>query len=52
MFQARFLKVDEFGCWDMYSIQTHADMHFTSKEFQEVLYIRVVQLELATPDLQ
>ena len=31
MFQARFVKVDEFGWWDTEIIKTDADTHFTSK---------------------
>ena len=37
MFQARFVKIDEFGWWDMERIQTGAGTQFNSKEFQEGL---------------
>ena len=39
MFQARFGKIDEFGWWYMEIIQTNAGTHFTSKEFQEGIYV-------------
>ena len=44
MFQAIFVKVDEFGWWDMYIIQTDVGTHFTSKEFQEGLSVHGVRL--------
>ena len=50
MFQARFGKLDEFGWWDMDRIQTDSGTQFTSKNFQEGLYICGVQLALVTPD--
>ena len=42
MFQARFVKVYEFGCWDMERIQTDYGAHFTSREFQEYLSVHLV----------
>ena len=39
MFQARFGKVDEFVQWEMDSIQTDDGTHFTSKGFQEGIYV-------------
>ena len=39
MFQAIFGKVYEFGWWDMERIQTDSGAQFTSKEFQEGLYV-------------
>ena len=33
-FQEIFVKVDEFGWWNMERIQTYASTQFTSKEFQ------------------
>ena len=33
MFQARFVRVDEFGWWDMKIIQIDSGTHFISKEF-------------------
>ena len=38
-FQERFVKVDEFGCWDMERIQTDTATQLTSKEFQEGLSV-------------
>ena len=52
MFQAIFVKLDEFGWWDMKRIQNYTSTQFTSKEFQEVIYVRGVQLALAAPDHQ
>ena len=42
MFQARFLKVDKFGWWDIEIIQTGVGTQFTSKYFQEDIYVRKV----------
>ena len=50
MFQARFGKVYGFGWWYMAKIQTDDDMQFTSKEFQEDIYVRGVRLALSAPD--
>ena len=50
MFQAIFVKVDEFGLWDMQIIQTDVGKQFTSKEFQEGLSVRGLRLALAAPD--
>ena len=52
MFQERLGKVDEFGWWDMERIKTDDCTQFTSKEFQEGLYVRGVQLALVAPDHQ
>ena len=52
MFKVLFVKVDEFGWWDMERIQTDADMKFTSNEFGEGIFVHVVRLELAAPDHQ
>ena len=52
MFQARFVKIDEFGWWDIEVIQTGAVAHSTSKDFQECIYVPGVQLSLAAPDHQ
>ena len=49
MFQERFGKVDKFGWWGMYIIQTDAGTHFTSKKFQEGLSLRGVGLSSAAP---
>ena len=50
IFQERFGKVDKFGWWDIERIQTDAGMQFTSKYFQEDLYVRGLRLALAAPD--
>ena len=42
MFQEGYGKVDEFGWQDMEKIQTDYSMQFTSKEFQEGLYVHGV----------
>ena len=39
MFKPRFGKVYEFGWWDLEQIQTDSGTQFTSKEFQEGLYL-------------
>ena len=49
MFQAIFGKVDEFDWWDMERIQTDSGTYFTSKEFQEGIYVRGVQRALLAP---
>ena len=50
MFQARFVKVDEFGWWDMDRIQTDSGTYFNSKEFHEIISVYEVQLTLMAPD--
>ena len=50
--QTRFGKVDKFGWWDFERIQADAGLQFTSKEFQEGLFVHGVQLTLAAPDYQ
>ena len=52
MFQARFGKVDDFGWWYMEIVQTDTGMQFISKEFQEGLYVRGLQLTLVAPENQ
>ena len=37
MFQSRFVKIDEFGWWDLEIISVHAGAKFTSAEFKEVI---------------
>ena len=44
IFQAIFVKVDEFGCWDTERIQTESGMQFTSNEFQEGLSVLGINL--------
>ena len=50
LFQSRFGKLDEFGCWYLEQIQTDSVAQFTSKEFEEVISVRGVQLTLAELD--
>ena len=45
IFQARFGKLDEFGFWDLEPIQTNNRMQFTSKEYQEGLFLYGAQLK-------
>ena len=49
MFQDIYWKEDEFGWWGFEQIQTDIDTQFASKEFQEDIYVREVQLTLAAP---
>ena len=42
MFQSIFGKVDKFVWWDLEIIQTDSGSHFTSKAFQERIYLRGV----------
>ena len=42
MFQARLVKVDEFGWWDMEIIQTDAGTQFTFNQFQECILINLM----------
>ena len=39
MFQTRLGKIDEFEGWDMERIQTDDSTEFSSKEFQEGIYV-------------
>ena len=52
MFQEIFGKVDRLGWWDMERIKTDDGTHFTSKEYQEVIYIHGAQIELTEPHYQ
>ena len=52
MIQEIFVKVDEFGWWDMERNQNYSGTQFTSKEFQEDLTVHGVQIALASPDHQ
>ena len=44
MFQSRLWKVDKFGWWDLEWIQYDAGALFTSKDFQEGIYVHEVRL--------
>ena len=50
MLQAIFGRVRESGWCDMERIKADADIQFTSKEFQESLYVGGVRLSLAASD--
>ena len=52
MFQAIFVKVDEFGWWGMQRTQVDTGMQFKSKKFSEYLSVRGVKIVLAAPDHQ
>ena len=49
IFQAIFGKLDECRWWDMERIKTGAVTQYTSKEFQEVIYLSGVWIALAAP---
>ena len=48
--QTIFGKVDEFGWWDMERIKTDFGTQFTSKYFQERLFVHGIQLSLVVSD--
>ena len=50
MFQAILGKLDKLFWWDMEIIQSDAGMQFTSKEFQEGLYVLGLWLVVAALD--
>ena len=52
MFQARFVKIDEFGWWDVERISAYAGTQFTSMEFHAKCQTRGVWLTLAAPEHQ
>ena len=52
MFQSRFIKIDEFGWWDLEIISADSVKQFTSTEFQEECQTRGVHLTLAAPEHQ
>ena len=49
IFQARFGQVKEFWWWYLEKIQKNSGKKFTSKEFQEYLYLRGLWLTLSPP---
>ena len=51
MFQAIFVRVYEFGWWDIKIIKTDDGTHFPPKDFQEGLSVHGVRIELAAPDI-
>ena len=50
MFQSRFVKIDEFGWWDLERISADASTQFTSTDFKEECQTRGVRLTLAAPE--
>ena len=52
MFQSRFMKIEEFGWWDLEIISEDAGTQFTLTEFKEECQTRVVRLTLAAPEHQ
>ena len=52
MFQSRFVKIDEFGLWDLEIILADEGKQFTSTEFKEEFQTCGVHLELAAPEHQ
>ena len=50
MFQIRFGKIDQFGCWNLETISADAGTQFTSTEFKEECQTRRVHLTLAAPE--
>ena len=49
MFQFRFVKIDEFGWWDLERISSDAGTQFTLTEFKQEYQTRGVHLILAAP---
>ena len=52
MFQSRFVKIDQFGWWDLETISADAGTQFTSTEFKEECQNHGVRLTLAAPEHQ
>ena len=52
MFQSRFIKIDQFGWWDLEIISADAGTQFTSTEFKYECQTRGVCLKLAAPEHQ
>ena len=52
MFQSIFVKIDEFGWWDLERISADAGTQFTSTEFKEEYQTCRVHLMLAAPEHQ
>ena len=52
MFQSRFGKIDQFGCWYLERISVDAGTQFTSTEFKDECQTRGVCLTLAAPEYQ
>ena len=52
MFQSRFVKIDEFGWWDLDRISADTGTQFTLMEFKDEFQTRGVCLTLAAPEHQ
>ena len=52
IFQSRFVKIGEFGWWDLERISANVGTQFTSTEFKEEFQISGVLLPLAVPEHQ
>ena len=50
MFQSRFGKIDEFGCWDLEIISADAGTQFTLTELKQECQTRGFHLKLAAPE--
>ena len=52
MFQSRFGKIDDIGCWNVDIISANAGLQFTLTEFKEEYQTRGVHLTLEAPEYQ
>ena len=52
MFQSRFGKINEFGCWDLGRISSDSGSQFISMEFKEECQTHRLHLTLAAPEHQ
>ena len=52
MFRSRFMKIEEFGWWELGKNLADAGKKFTSEEFKEECQTRGVNLTLAAPEHQ
>ena len=52
IFQSRFVKLDEFGWWDLEIISVDTGMRFTSMDFKDECQTHGVHLTLASPEHQ
>ena len=52
MFQSRFVKIDQFGWWDLERISADAGKQFTLTEFKDEFQTNGVCLTLAAPEHQ